>query len=248
VKKLPSQAIISGFKGKLDFYVHDGQSCARSWPRSPGKRRSLSVEAQWPAFRYAVQAWITLPEEIKNAYRKMAEGTGLTGRDMFSRSYLQTENPPPGLESEKQIIWRGGLALLDGFRERAGQRLTIANRKVFKLAFQLRKHGVVDGDVYYRIRKLDDTILLEKRWGNASELPTTYAWRQVEFDNPLVIDEEVRILVEFAGGDRNNVVYALYMNANVKPGEYWTFWRPEKGWYDGSGFDFTYRYSYLPGE
>lgn len=95
IKKLPSQAIISGFKGKLDFYVHDGQSCARSWPRSPGKRRSLNVEAQWPAFRYATQAWITLPEDIKDAYRKMAENTGLTGRDMFTRSYLQSPIPAP---------------------------------------------------------------------------------------------------------------------------------------------------------
>jgi hypothetical protein len=95
IKKLPSQAIISGFKGKLDYFVHDGQPCVRSWPRSPGKRRSLGVEAQWPAFRYAAQAWITLPEEIKDAYRKMAENTGLTGRDMFSRSYLSMEPPVP---------------------------------------------------------------------------------------------------------------------------------------------------------
>ncbi|MBA7685211.1 hypothetical protein ES703_93629 [subsurface metagenome] len=97
IKKLPSQAIISGFKGKLDYYVHDGQPCVRSWPRSPGKRRSPSVEAQWPAFRYAAQAWITLPEYIKDAYRKTAENTGLTGRDMFTRTYLKSPLPIPPL-------------------------------------------------------------------------------------------------------------------------------------------------------
>ena len=107
IKALPGRAIISGFKGKLDFYVHHGQPCVRSWPRSPGKRRSPRVEAQWPAFRYATKAWITLPEEIKDGFRKMAEGTGLTGRDLFTRSYLKSplkEAPLPPVQYLNDLL------------------------------------------------------------------------------------------------------------------------------------------------
>lgn len=95
---LPSLAIIDGFKGVIDFYVNyqtrdpetrgPGVPCARRWPHSPGKRRAAAVEAQWPAFAYAAAHWNDLSQEIKDAYNEMASGTGLSGRDMFTRSYL----------------------------------------------------------------------------------------------------------------------------------------------------------------
>lgn len=85
---LPHQAIIDGFKGKVDFYMHRGIPCARAWPRSPGHARAPAVEAQWSSFGYAAQEWQNLSPEIQDAYREMASGTGLTGRDMFTRSYL----------------------------------------------------------------------------------------------------------------------------------------------------------------
>lgn len=95
---LPALDIIDGFKGVVDFYVNHqtcdpelkgpGIPCARRWPRSPGKRRAQAVEEQWPAFAYAAAHWSELDTEIQDAYRKMAEGTGLSGRDMFTRSYL----------------------------------------------------------------------------------------------------------------------------------------------------------------
>lgn len=96
---LPSLDIISGFKGVIDFYVFypsahpearsKGVPCARRWPRSPGHRRAAAVEAQWQAFSYSASLWLTLQEEIQDTYRKMASGTGLSGRDMFTRSYLK---------------------------------------------------------------------------------------------------------------------------------------------------------------
>lgn len=85
---LPELAIIDGFKGKVDFYLHDGIPCARRWPRSPGKRRAPAVEATWEAFAYAAAKWKDLPPEIQAGYNEMASGTGLSGRDMFTRSYL----------------------------------------------------------------------------------------------------------------------------------------------------------------
>lgn len=85
---MPERAIVRGFKGVIDFYYWFGIPCARRWPRSPGKRRSPSVEAQWPAFAYAAQAWRTLPEEIRQSYVTMAEGTGISGYHLWMRSYL----------------------------------------------------------------------------------------------------------------------------------------------------------------
>ncbi len=85
---MPSEAIISGFKGTLDFYIHDGQPCVRKWPASPGHRRSPAVEAQWPAFTYAAREWNNLSPAVREAYETMAEGTALAARDWFTRSYL----------------------------------------------------------------------------------------------------------------------------------------------------------------
>ena len=95
---LPSMDIISGFKGVIDYYVNyqscdrevsgPGIPCARKWPHSPGHKRAPAVEAQWAAFSEAAQLWSQLTPAIQDAYNKMASGTGLTGRDMFSRGFI----------------------------------------------------------------------------------------------------------------------------------------------------------------
>lgn len=87
--KLPEQAIISGFKGTLDFFVHDGIPCVRAWPKSPGKRRSPKVEAQWDDFRTASRLWSQLSPEIQTAFNSMARHGGLSGRDLAERAYLK---------------------------------------------------------------------------------------------------------------------------------------------------------------
>lgn len=88
IKKLPSLVIIDGFKGKLDFYVHNGVPCVRRWPRSPGKRRSPSVEAQWPAFTFAAANWNALSPEVQAAYNETASETNMSGRDLFTKGFI----------------------------------------------------------------------------------------------------------------------------------------------------------------
>lgn len=85
---LPSQAIISGFKGSIDFYEYLGIPVARMWPRSPGKVRAPAVEAQWPAFATAAREWINLSPVVQEAYRSLAQSSGLDGRDLQVRGYL----------------------------------------------------------------------------------------------------------------------------------------------------------------
>jgi len=96
---LPSLAIIDGFKGVIDFYVNhqscdpevkgSGIPCARKWPKSPGHLRAEAVMSQWSAFTYASREWGNISAEVQEAYKAMAKGTGLSGRDMFTRSYLK---------------------------------------------------------------------------------------------------------------------------------------------------------------
>lgn len=86
--EMPHQAIIDGFKGSVDFYVHRGIPCARSWPKSPGKARSPEVRAQWPLFSYASKEWNNLSQFVRDAYIELATNSGLSGRDMQVRAYL----------------------------------------------------------------------------------------------------------------------------------------------------------------
>lgn len=88
ITKMPGLKVISGFKGTLDFYVHDGQACVRRWPRSPGHRRAPGVEARWPAFTTAARLWNELTPEIQDAYYRMSAGLRLSGRDIFVKAYL----------------------------------------------------------------------------------------------------------------------------------------------------------------
>jgi len=82
--------VISGFKGTLDFYVHMGQICVRSWPRSPGPHRAPAVQASWPAFTWASQNWNSMDPELQEAFKRMASGTVLSGRDIFMKCYLNS--------------------------------------------------------------------------------------------------------------------------------------------------------------
>lgn len=85
---MPSEGIISGFKGVIDYYYYMGIACVRRWPSSPGKRRTPPVMAQWQPFTVAAQEWPQLSAEVRAAYEVLAAGSGLSGRDMQVRSYL----------------------------------------------------------------------------------------------------------------------------------------------------------------
>lgn len=88
LKKLPSTAIINGFKGTIDFYVWRGIPCARKWPSPPQGERSPGVQATWPAFSWAAHYWVYLPLSIKEAYNQLAVSTNMTGRDLFLKSFI----------------------------------------------------------------------------------------------------------------------------------------------------------------
>ncbi|KKL82940.1 hypothetical protein LCGC14_1979750 [marine sediment metagenome] len=86
---MPHMDIVAGFKGSVDFYLWKGIPCFRSWPRSPGKQRAPAVMAQWPSWTYASREWNQLSKTVQDAYRLLATNSGLSGRDMQMRAYLQ---------------------------------------------------------------------------------------------------------------------------------------------------------------
>jgi hypothetical protein len=86
---LPSQAIIAGFKGTVDFYEWRGIPVARRWPRSPRSPRAPAVQAQYNRFIYAAREWPNLSPTVQEAYKKMSQGSGLSGRDIFMKGYIK---------------------------------------------------------------------------------------------------------------------------------------------------------------
>lgn len=156
------------------------------------------------------------------------------------------------MPTEEQLVISAQLGLGAGERIRMGARLTIPGRTVTKLSFLLAKTGSPTGDVTFTIRKVsDDSILASKVWGDASALlrPPNWEWKEVTFDAPIFINEEVRILVEFSGGDHLlNYVNYYCSWTDVKAGECLTYYIAASG-YDAGAWspldkDGAYIYTY----
>ena len=133
--------------------------------------------------------------------------------------------------------------------DRVGQRLSITNRVVSKLAFKTRKVGSPTGTITFTIRKhSDDSIIVSKLFGSAATVSGTAGFIEVTFDHPAFINEAVRILMEWSGtlGSGSNYLEFWAVTPSVKASE-------EVTRYFGSytptlSHDATYRYTYVAGE
>lgn len=86
---LPQQAIIDGFKGVIDYYVHKGQVCVRRWPRYTPRPPHPNEGANQQRFAYINQLAPTLPEYVKDQYRLMAVGSPWSWKDLLVQSYMK---------------------------------------------------------------------------------------------------------------------------------------------------------------
>lgn len=93
ITRLPEQALIDGFKGHVDFYVHKGQVCARRWPRYYPRTPTTPEKANQDAFAYAMKTWASLPLFIQRQYWRMAVSTPFKAQDIYIRTYLSGLNP-----------------------------------------------------------------------------------------------------------------------------------------------------------
>jgi len=180
--------------------------------------------------------------------RRLSEGWKITKQEGFN-VVLQS---PEGLirpvdlryDTEEQTQYNTNTAIYASYPFQ-GQRLTISNRTVSKLGFWLKKYGSIAGDVTFEIHKVsDDSVIVSKVWGDASALTTSYVYREVTFDTPVLINEEVRILVGFSGGNFLNYVVAGEQTPSVKENELTSSYWYGDGWHDFEAYDFAYIYTY----
>lgn len=152
--------------------------------------------------------------------------------------------PPPEEYTEKQTDFDYDLGLYADSYTRLGQRLNISNRRVTKLGFWLSKQNEPTGDVTLTIRKVsDDSLIISKVWGDAADLTTEPTYYEVEFATPTLINEEVRISVEFLGGTATHAVVVHLQLSDVKADEYLTFFKTPD-WTDNEANDTAYKYKY----
>lgn len=184
--------------------------------------------------------------------RRLSEGWKIVSQEGFN-VVLQS---PDGLlrpvdlryDTEEQTTGSYlGAWLYNGGWVRSGQKLTISNRIVSKLGFWLCKAGSPSGNITFSIRKVsDDDVIVSGVWGNASSLNTTPTYREVTFGSPTLINEEVRILVEFGGGNSSNPVKAYINDGDVKADENMQQWIPSS-YSNYPNMDYVYIYTYTPG-
>ena len=113
------------------------------------------------------------------------------------------------MATEEQLVQSGYKTLGTDQNSRAGQRLTIAARTVTKLSFKLASSGSPTGNITYTIRAVeDDEILVSKVLGDASIISAypTFTFYEVTWDDPILINEEVRIMAEYAGDGAGKLV------------------------------------------
>lgn len=145
---------------------------------------------------------------------------------------------------EQQTSYNSYLFIRQPERSKAGQRLTIPNRKVTKLGFWLKKSLNPTGNITFAIRRVsDDSVIVSKVLGDASILTTSPVYYEVTFDSPVTINEEVRILCEWPYSQTDNYPQIAYQNSNVKADEY-TSYSTDGGWTNQTGWDTAYKYTY----
>jgi len=227
----------------LTFQKRGRITIARRKPIPTDLKTDLQL-AQRQAYREAVAAWNALTPEEKEAYRGVYPG--LTPYQCFMKITLLTPPvpPPPEEFTEEQLLYNNILHISGGGKTRAGQRLTIPNRQVNKLGFWLHKTLNPTGPITFDIRKAsDDSLISSKGIGDAADLTGAPIYYEAEFADPQTIDEEVRILCAFSGGDSANRIEISLQTTDVKANEYFFSYTPPT-YTDYETMDCAYRYKY----
>ena len=228
---------------RLTFQKRGLGTIAREKP-IPKDPKSPAQLAQRQRYKEAVASWHSLTPEEKEAWRGVCPG--LTSYQCFMSAELPYVPlpPPPEEYTEEQTQHNTPLALYAEERRRVGQILTIPNRKVTKLGFWLYRLGSPAGDVTFKIRRVsDDSLISSQLWGDAGALPTEITYEEVEFPDPQIINEEVRIYIHYYGGNTENYVAIRFQSANVKDAEQLTH-MPNLTWFNVFYWDCAYRYKY----
>lgn len=86
---MPSKAIIDGLKGKVDFYLFRKTPVARKWPVWHPRDPTPAEASNQQAFAYINRVAKDLPVFVIDQYKRMAESTPFTWKDLLVRAYMK---------------------------------------------------------------------------------------------------------------------------------------------------------------
>ncbi|GAH83489.1 unnamed protein product [marine sediment metagenome] len=92
LSSMPEEAIISAFKGVVDFYLWKGIPCARMWPHWPARDPHPDEKLNQDAFAYINTHLFSMPEFLLDQYKRMAASTPLTWKDLAVKAYMKGLN------------------------------------------------------------------------------------------------------------------------------------------------------------
>lgn len=138
---------------------------------------------------------------------------------------------------------------------RLGQRLIIPDRYVTEIGYCIWRHGFPQGDIIFAIHNATtDEQMVRVVWGDASDLGVwpqdSGRFTKVVLDKPIKISGEVKLFVEFNGGDADNYCLAGYVSGDKFPGESYINYFHYGQWHDiGEAEEGAYFYAWVdPGD
>jgi len=136
---------------------------------------------------------------------------------------------------------------------RLGQRVAIEDGEIFAVGYRLCKVGSPTGNVTVSVRRSStDVVLWSQVWGDAGDLPeaNNNTYIKLDITPSLKVDGDIRICVEYYGGNETDYVQAGYYSGDKIPGQWYTNYTNYStdvgGWHDiGEAEDAAYYMSYV---
>lgn len=136
---------------------------------------------------------------------------------------------------------------------RLGQRVVIEDGEIFAVGYRLCKVGGPTGSVRLSVRDSDtDNLLWAQVWGDASDLPlaNNNTYIKATVTTGLKVHGDIRICVEYDGGNATDYVQAGYYSGDKIPGQWYTnysnYASDVDGWHDiGEAEEAAYYMSYV---
>ncbi len=236
---------IRGVTGDLEFRLRKNRKTDLSKKRFPSNPRTEAQQAVRLCYGKGVQAYNQLTPAELDYWNEIGKGYSppLDAYRAFMKDFIPT-CLGPSEQTEEQTQHNDDIVVGYPDYEKSGQRLTIPNRKITKLAFLMKKWGNPTGSLYFEIRRITpDELIYNQLVGDASSLPETPEWIEKALDTPPTINEEVRILAHITDGTDANHGRMRAMDEDVKANEILTRWHTNF-WDETLTYDCAYRYKY----
>jgi len=137
---------------------------------------------------------------------------------------------------------------------RLGQHLVIPDRAVMSIGYAVWRVGVPTGNITLSIRDVEsDDIIISGVWGDVSELgiwpQDSGKFTKVVLDKPVRINGDVRLCVEYYGGNATDYCIAGYYSGDKITGEWYTNYYHYGQWHDiGEAEEGAYFYTWVDPE